>query len=62
MGIIKDKKKFERSKEQDNPIDTNIDIDIDKQNNTFDIDEKTIKKQQNKKQSISDFFNQKKFH
>lgn len=60
MGIIKDKKKFERSKEQDNPIDTNIDID--KQNNTFDIDEKTIKKQQNKKQSISDFFNQKKFH
>lgn len=47
MGIIKDKKKFERTKEPNNPIDTTIHID--KQNNTFDIDEKTIKKQQNKK-------------
>ena len=47
MGIIKDKKKFERSKEQNNPIDTNIDIG--KQKNTFDINEKTIKKQQNNK-------------
>lgn len=47
MGIIKDKKKFERSKEQNNPIDTNINIHNHKE--TFDIDEKTIKKQQNKK-------------
>ena len=47
MGIIKDKKKFERSKEQNNPIDPNIDINNHKK--TFDIDEETIKKQQNKK-------------
>tara|TARA_R110002049_G_scaffold3795_5_gene27604 strand:+ start:82722 stop:82865 length:144 start_codon:yes stop_codon:yes gene_type:complete len=47
MGIIEDKKKFERTKEQKNP--TNPSIDMDKQKNNFDIDEKTIKKQQNKK-------------
>lgn len=47
MGIIKDKKKFERTKEQKTP--TNPKINIDKQKNKFDIDEETIKKQQNKK-------------
>lgn len=47
MGIIKDKKKFKRTKEQENP--TNPNIGVNKQKNDFDIDESTIKKQQNKK-------------
>jgi len=47
MGIIKDKKKFKTSKEQSNP--TNPTGNINQDTNQFDIDEKTIKKQQNKK-------------
>ncbi len=47
MGVIKDKKKFKRTKEQKNPLNPSGDIDQDR--NQFDIDEKTIKKQQNKK-------------
>ena len=47
MGIIKDKKKFKRTKEQTHP--TNPTGNTDQKTNTFDIDEKTIKKQQNKK-------------
>ena len=47
MGIIKDKKKFERTKEQNNPL--NPTGNINQKTNQFDIDEKTIKKQQNKK-------------
>jgi hypothetical protein len=47
MGIIEDKKKFKPTKKQNNPTNptgnTNIKI------NTFNIDEETIKKQQNKK-------------
>ncbi|WP_343487804.1 hypothetical protein [Allomuricauda sp. d1] len=46
MGIIKDKRKFRRKTEQNDPTNpignTNIDT------NKFDIDEKTIKNQQNK--------------
>lgn len=45
MGIIKDNKKFKRTEEQENPINPSIK----NQPNKFDIDEKTIKKQQNKK-------------
>jgi len=48
MGIIKDKKKFERTEEQKNPTNPNIGG-ANNQKNDFDIDEKTIKKQQNKK-------------
>ncbi|MCZ4318874.1 hypothetical protein O4H26_07725 [Aequorivita viscosa] len=40
-------KKFERKKEQKNP--TNPTGNINQKSNEFDIDEKTIKKQQNKK-------------
>lgn len=40
-------KKFERKTEQKHP--TNPDGKTNKQTNEFDIDEKTIKKQQNKK-------------
>ncbi|WP_262913917.1 hypothetical protein [Aequorivita vitellina] len=40
-------KKFERKKEQKNP--TNPTGNINQKPNEFDIDEKTIKKQQNKK-------------
>lgn len=48
MGIIKDNKKFERKTDQTNP--TNPDGVAKKSNtNKFDIDEKTIKDQQNKK-------------
>lgn len=47
MGIIEDKKKFKISKKQSNP--TNFKNDSAEHMNTFDIDEKTIKKQQNKK-------------
>jgi hypothetical protein len=46
MGIIKDKKKFERTKEQNHPTNPTIDME---QKNQFNIDKKTIKKQQNKK-------------
>tara|TARA_R110002049_G_scaffold132849_2_gene292180 strand:- start:1640 stop:1783 length:144 start_codon:yes stop_codon:yes gene_type:complete len=47
MGIIEDNKKFKRTKEQTNP--TNPTGNVDQKRNQFDIDEKTIKKQQNKK-------------
>lgn len=47
MGIIKDNRKFERDVEQENP--TNPTGDINANTNKFDIDEKTIKDQQNKK-------------
>ncbi|XLS28277.1 hypothetical protein ACJD0Z_13855 [Flavobacteriaceae bacterium M23B6Z8] len=46
MGIIKDEKKFKRTKEQSNP--TNPTGNINQETNKFDIDKKTIKKQQNK--------------
>lgn len=46
MGIIEDKKKFKRTKEQTTP--TNPGGKTKRNTNTFDIDEKTIKKQQNK--------------
>lgn len=47
MGIIKDKKKFKPNKKQTNPTNPtgNTKIEI----NTFNIDEETIKKKQNKK-------------
>ncbi|MEP5254818.1 MULTISPECIES: hypothetical protein [Winogradskyella] len=47
MGIIKDEKKFKRKTTQKNP--TNLTANVNQTTNTFDIDEKTIKKQQNKK-------------
>lgn len=47
MGIIEDKKKFKRSKDQSNP--TNPKKNTNEKTNDFDIDEKTIKNQQNKK-------------
>ncbi|MDC6406861.1 MULTISPECIES: hypothetical protein [Maribacter] len=47
MGIIKDKRKFKRTKEQENPTNPTGNTRID--TNKFDIDEKTIKDQQNKK-------------
>lgn len=47
MGSIKDKKKFNTSKEQTNP--TNPTGKTKKEINQFDIDKETIKKQQNKK-------------
>jgi hypothetical protein len=46
MGIIKDNKKFKRKVEQSNPTNPTGNTSIN--TNTFDIDEKTIKKQQNK--------------
>ena len=46
MGIIEDKKKFKTTKEQ--TIPTNPNGKTNQQTNKFDIDEKTIKKQQNK--------------
>ena len=46
MGIIKDKKKFKPTKKQKNPLNPSGTINQDR--NQFDIDEKTIKKQQNK--------------
>ncbi len=46
MGIIEDKKKFKRTKKQKYP--TNPTGNTDETNNQFDIDKKTIKKQQNK--------------
>ena len=47
MGFIKDRKKFNRTIEQTNP--TNPTGNINQKTNQFDIDEKTIKKQQVKK-------------
>ena len=47
MGIIKDRKKFKRTKEQTNP--TNPTGNINQLTNGFDIDKRTIKKQQTKK-------------
>ena len=47
MGMIKDRKKFKRTKEQTHP--TNPTGNINQKTNQFDIDEKTIKKQQVKK-------------
>lgn len=47
MGIIKDKRKFKRKEEQENPTNPTGNTKID--TNKFDIDEKTIKDQQNKK-------------
>lgn len=47
MGIIKDKKKFKRTKEQKNP--TNLTGSTNQKTNEFDIDKKTIKDQQTKK-------------
>jgi len=47
MGMIKDRKKFKRTKEQTHP--TNPTGNIKQQTNQFDIHESTIKKQQNKK-------------
>ena len=47
MGIIKDGKKFDRKVKQTNPTNPTGNTSIN--TNTFDIDSKTIKKQQNKK-------------
>lgn len=47
MGIIEDKKKFKRKVEHKNPIGKIGNTEID--TNKFDIDEETIKDQQNKK-------------
>jgi hypothetical protein len=47
MGIIEDKKKFKRTKEQTDP--TNPTANINQKTNNVDFDEATIKKQQNKK-------------
>lgn len=47
MGSIKDHKKFKRKVKQTNPTNPTGNTGID--TNSFDIDEKTIKKQQNKK-------------
>jgi hypothetical protein len=47
MGMIKDRKKFKRTKEQTNP--TNPTGDINQLNKQYKVDESTIKKQQNKK-------------
>jgi hypothetical protein len=47
MGTIKDKRKFKRKVEQHNPANPTANTNID--TNKFDIDDKTIKEQQNKK-------------
>lgn len=47
MGMIEDRKKFKRTKEQTNP--TNLTGNINQKTNDFDIDKNTIKKQQKKK-------------
>ena len=47
MGIIEDKKKFKTTKKQTNP--TNPTGNVNQETNDFDIDDKTIKDQQNKK-------------
>ncbi len=46
MGIMNDKRKFKRKVEQSNPTNPSGNTSID--NNTFDIDEDTIKDQKNK--------------
>lgn len=46
MGIIKDKKKFERNKAQSNPTNPTGNTNI--ETNDFDIDKETIKDQQSK--------------
>lgn len=46
MGIIKDSKKFTRTKEQTNP--TNPTGNVNQETNKVDFDKKTIKKQQKK--------------
>lgn len=46
MGIIKDKKKFKRKTKQSDPTNPTGNTNID--TNKFDIEEGTIKKQQNK--------------
>ncbi|GGG52341.1 hypothetical protein GCM10011414_22400 [Croceivirga lutea] len=46
MGIIKDKKKFDRKVEQTNPTNPSGNTSIN--TNKFDIEKDTIKKQQNK--------------
>ncbi|WP_179008565.1 hypothetical protein [Winogradskyella forsetii] len=48
MGIIKDKKKF-KTKTQNQTDLTNPTGNVNQKNNEFDIDKKTIKKQQVKK-------------
>ena len=47
MGTIKDKKKFNTTKDQNNPTNPTGNTNI--KTNEFDIDKKTIRKQQNKK-------------
>tara|TARA_R110002049_G_scaffold18212_2_gene69918 strand:- start:82 stop:225 length:144 start_codon:yes stop_codon:yes gene_type:complete len=47
MGKIEDNKKFKRNVEQKDP--TNPKSNSNNQTNTFDIDKKTIKEQQNKR-------------
>ncbi|SKB83864.1 hypothetical protein [Maribacter arcticus] len=47
MGIINDRKKFKRTKEQTNP--TNPTGNINQLNKEYNIDKPTIKKQQNEK-------------
>ncbi|MEH6511561.1 MAG: hypothetical protein V7670_00440 [Maribacter arcticus] len=47
MGIINDRKKFKRTKEQTNP--TNPTGNINQLNKEYNIDKSTIKKQQNEK-------------
>ncbi|MGB7393305.1 MAG: hypothetical protein WA913_02815 [Pricia sp.] len=47
MANVDDKRKFKRKTEQDHPTSTNIKNSVD--TNKVDIDDKTIKKQQNKK-------------
>ncbi|WP_179950033.1 hypothetical protein [Lutibacter citreus] len=47
MGMIKDRKKFKRTKQQTHP--TNPTGNINQLNDHFDIEKTTIKKQQNKK-------------
>jgi hypothetical protein len=47
MGIIEDKKKFKPNKKQSNQTNPTGNRNV--QTNTFNIDEETIKKQQNKK-------------
>lgn len=48
MGIIEKNKKFKRKVEQKTPTNPTGNTNI--ENNDFDIDEKTIKKQRKKKQ------------
>ena len=47
MGIIEDKRKFKPNKEQSNPTNPTGNTNI--ETNTFNIDEKTIKKKRRKK-------------